>query len=528
MSQRVEASSNISICEKVLQQLAQWGVEDIIICAGARNAPFVVILEKSVGFNIFPFFEERSASFFALGMSQRKSRPVAVVTTSGTAVSELVSAAVEATYTQTPLIFLTADRPRSYRGTGAPQAIEQVGIFSRYVETCLDIESLEDKFSYDFWSRKGPLQLNVCLKEPLIDREVIKIDFAEYRQAPQAPPSLKPQKKYVQNAPLVIAGSMSPEQAQKMVPVLLAWGAPIYAEALSNLRGQESIQHLLIRSGDSNIRQLFIKGMLHSVIRIGGIPTLRFWRDLEEAFSEVSVVALSEAEFTGLSRPSKLVLGLENFSRIQIEWAQDFRQKIFQEDEVRRAKLQSMIQHLPQSEISLLDALAKKIEGNIYIGNSLPIREWDLIDSYLSQHLRISGNRGANGIDGQISSFLGGIGSGIKENWGIFGDLTTLYDLTSLAFKPHLPDATVRIVVMNNSGGMIFKEMFQDKKLFLNEHRINFFHWAQMFGFEYLKVTEKDQLQELHLAKLPPHLIIEICPDAKQSQTFWSQYRSLL
>ena len=135
---------NIALSKKILQALAEKGVEDILICAGARNSPLVMQLQQSAGFRLWSFYDERSAGFFALGRSQRKQKPVAVITTSGTAVAELLPSSVEATYTQTPLIFVTADRPRSYRGTGAPQSIDQVGLFFKYVETCVDIAALKE------------------------------------------------------------------------------------------------------------------------------------------------------------------------------------------------------------------------------------------------------------------------------------------------------------------------------------------------------------------------------------------------
>ena len=112
---------NLQLAEKVITEVVQLGVHEFCLCAGARNSPLVVLLEKAKGIRVHSFFEERSASFFALGRTKKTGRPVAIVTTSGTAVAELLPAAVEATYTGQPLLFITADRPRDYRGKGAPQ-----------------------------------------------------------------------------------------------------------------------------------------------------------------------------------------------------------------------------------------------------------------------------------------------------------------------------------------------------------------------------------------------------------------------
>ncbi|MBI4126516.1 MAG: 2-succinyl-5-enolpyruvyl-6-hydroxy-3-cyclohexene-1-carboxylate synthase, partial [Deltaproteobacteria bacterium] len=125
--------TNIARAEQVLEVLAACGVADICLCPGGRNSPFVTVLGKSQGFRLFTFPEERTAAFFALGRARATKRPVAVMTTSGTAVAELLPATIEAFYSGVPLVLVTADRPKSYRGTGAPQAIEQSDLFGVYV-----------------------------------------------------------------------------------------------------------------------------------------------------------------------------------------------------------------------------------------------------------------------------------------------------------------------------------------------------------------------------------------------------------
>jgi 2-succinyl-5-enolpyruvyl-6-hydroxy-3-cyclohexene-1-carboxylate synthase len=113
------------LLQQTLQTLADLGVREVCVAAGARNAPLVAALLNSRGVKIWNFFEERSAAFFALGRIMADRQPVAVVTTSGTAAAELLPATIEAHYQGLPLVLVTADRPKSYRGSGAPQAIEQ-------------------------------------------------------------------------------------------------------------------------------------------------------------------------------------------------------------------------------------------------------------------------------------------------------------------------------------------------------------------------------------------------------------------
>ena len=149
--------SNLEIARGVLELVRSAGVEECCICSGSRNSPLIVVFSQS-DLHVYSFFDERSAAFFALGRAKLRERPVAVLTTSGTAVAETLPAAVEAYYSGVPLILVTADRPERYRGTGAPQAIEQEAIFGPYAS--------RDPAA---WDRSMPLHLNVPFDEPLLD-----------------------------------------------------------------------------------------------------------------------------------------------------------------------------------------------------------------------------------------------------------------------------------------------------------------------------------------------------------------------
>lgn len=168
---------NIAWTKNLIEKVSQWGVGEYIICAGARNAPLVKVLSAAHGIRLWNFFDERSAGFFALGRMKSQRRPVAVVTTSGTAVAELLPAVIEAHYSGLPLVIMSADRPRRYRKSGAPQSIEQVGLFSGYVDKSLDYVGGEDTFSDLSLSANAPTHINICYDEPLIDSEVSHFFF---------------------------------------------------------------------------------------------------------------------------------------------------------------------------------------------------------------------------------------------------------------------------------------------------------------------------------------------------------------
>ncbi|MDP9193952.1 MAG: thiamine pyrophosphate-binding protein, partial [Acidobacteriota bacterium] len=153
-----EAGLNLARASRLIDDVRAAGVTDFCVCAGSRNSPLLVVLGAREDVQLFSFVDERSAAFFAIGRAKLHSAPVAVVTTSGTAVAELLAATIEAFYSGIPLILISADRPARYRGTGAPQSIDQEGIFGGYAETELAM-----------WTRKRPLHINIEFDEPLID-----------------------------------------------------------------------------------------------------------------------------------------------------------------------------------------------------------------------------------------------------------------------------------------------------------------------------------------------------------------------
>jgi 2-succinyl-5-enolpyruvyl-6-hydroxy-3-cyclohexene-1-carboxylate synthase len=146
--------TNLGIAREILERVRAAGVTDFCVCGGSRNAPLLAVVSG----NVYTFVDERSAAFFALGRIKRDDRPVAVITTSGTAAAELLPATIEAYYSGAPLVLITADRPARFRGTAAPQSIEQVGLFGVYAAT-----------DFDRWNRRTPLHINVEFDEPLID-----------------------------------------------------------------------------------------------------------------------------------------------------------------------------------------------------------------------------------------------------------------------------------------------------------------------------------------------------------------------
>jgi 2-succinyl-5-enolpyruvyl-6-hydroxy-3-cyclohexene-1-carboxylate synthase len=148
---------NVDSARRLIEAVHAAGVREFVVCAGSRNSPLLAVL-GAMDVPLFSFVDERSAAFFALGRIKLHGSPVAVVTTSGTAVAEMLPAAIEAHYSGLPLILISADRPAAFRGTGAPQSIEQGALFGVYAETSLEA-----------WDAVRPLHLNIEFGEPLLD-----------------------------------------------------------------------------------------------------------------------------------------------------------------------------------------------------------------------------------------------------------------------------------------------------------------------------------------------------------------------
>ncbi|RME17494.1 MAG: 2-succinyl-5-enolpyruvyl-6-hydroxy-3-cyclohexene-1-carboxylate synthase, partial [Bdellovibrio sp.] len=308
--------NNQQRASKVLEKCFQSGVQSFCLCAGARNAPFVEELSH-VSVPVYQFFDERSAAFFALGKIKASGKPVAVVTTSGTAVAELLPATIEAYYSGHPLVLLTADRPPSYRGTGAPQAIEQLSFLKPYLRQQWDVfQEFQSFFKKEegFIHPFGPSQINTCFEEPLLDKSVYQknrpspLEFQKSwpcEEGNQDLLSFLEKKKRL----AVIVGELPEEFQESVLCFLKQLDCPVYAEALSGLR-EKSLDFLWRGSAESWAEALK-EFQCDGVLRLGGVPVMRFWRDLEH-LSNIDVFSVSHLPFSGLSRDSQLVVGLDN------------------------------------------------------------------------------------------------------------------------------------------------------------------------------------------------------------------------
>lgn len=505
------------------------GIGEYVVCAGARNAALVVALLRAEGVRVWPHFEERSAGFFALGRTVATGRPCAVVTTSGTAVAELLPAVVEAHYQGRPLVVISADRPAHFRGSGAPQAIEQPGIFGIYAGG-VDLATELAAGCFDGWSGRGPWHVNVCLEElaeadpPLGLPAAFAVPRAQFATAGLAG--------FLRDGLfrglVVMLGGLDPADREDVFHFLAELDVPVVADAASGLR--EALGRLVLADAD----RLLAGCWPGKVLRLGDVPVGRCWRDLED-HPEVEVFSVTRSGFSGLARPSQVVHA--EVARVirglgPVEPVGDVLD-LLPASTRRRAQLAELLEAWPDSEPGLLRTLSgyAATGSGVFLGNSLPVREWGMFAQDRLPVTNVRAARGANGIDGQLSHWLGA-SADEAQAWGVFGDLTTLYDLAAPALLGRVERGGRRLVVVNNGGGQIFGQVKALRGLpageldvLTNAHAHGFGAWARMWELGHVRIACGDDFDQLDSHAGP--LVVELVPNAAQTRGFWEAYAAL-
>ncbi len=496
---------------EMIDELLKAGCGDFVVCGGARNAGLVALLEAAEGLQVWKHFEERGAAFFALGRAKDHGQPCAVVTTSGTAVAECLPAVIEAHYTCKPLIVLSADRPVEFRGSGAPQVIEQEGIFGSYAAT-----------SFEEWDGRGPLHLNLPIEEGEVDFGPWKAEvegFLPERMSFEVRSLRDFLDSGVFRGIIAMVGGLEPEDREDAFYFLKELGIPVIADVNSGIR--EALGDLLVPE------RVFTGNLPGRVLRLGEVPVGRLWRDLED-HSGTEVLSICRNGLPGLARESKVIhaqVGRVIRGLGPVDFVGDVR------DDFLKARpmfglTDEKLESLPDSEpglVGLLSVYATTGES-LFIGNSLPIREWNDFGQRVTPYARVFANRGANGIDGQVSTWLGATAETV-DSWGVFGDLTALYDLAAPAMLPQVECQGRVLVVINNGGGKIFDHLPRLAELTDNQkgaivqpQEVSLKGWATMWGMDYLRIENREGFDDLEAGEKT--LLVELVPDPVQSEQF--------
>jgi len=507
----------------VVADCLKAGVREFVICAGARNAALIEVLaraEEAGKVKLWRHFEERSAGFFALGRTMDAGEPCAVVTTSGTAVAELLPAVIEAFYQARPLVAITADRPAAYRGTGAPQSIVQPGIFSGH--------------AYDGpiggWNGHGPIHWNVELEEEFdpqaLDFSTCQVgDFSPDRERLNVAALARWLREDAFRGLVVMIGGLEPSEREEVFHFCQALDAPVLTDATSGLR--EALQGLAIPDGDRVLRA----EPPGKILRLGEVPSGRFWRDLED-LPDASIWSVCRSGMPGLARSSNVLRG--PLDRVipalgPIEAVGDALDYLAHASR-RAARIEELLETYPDSEPALMRTLSiyASLGGSLFLGNSLPIREWNLFGQWERPVTEIRANRGANGIDGQLSTWLG-CSAQIEGAWAVVGDLTALYDLAAPFVLEQIDGRHRVLAVINNQGGRIFKRLPRLQTMnaravecMTNPQTADLSGFAQLWGMEHVRIRRVDDFDAFEPG--PKTTLLEILPNARETHKFWQSW----
>ncbi len=475
----------------VLQMISE-GIRDFVLSPGSRNAPLSIALYSAEAkglISLHVHIDERSAAFFALGISKASARPVALVCTSGTAVANYHPAILEAWHSQVPLLALTADRPARLRQTGANQTTLQAGIFIDAVSFSADVEDADFDFSsaLDFL-REGPVHLNLQFDEPLLPDD-------ESDWLVDARPALpKRREDYVveslslepSRGVIVVGHDRAGFTVDEVTAFAKKVGWPLIAE--DPLSFAQAVSHASLFLGADKVRN-----------------------DLKpECVIVIGRTTLSRSVNTFVkSSPSEIVIDprIENIDTKRVADQIFLRMPLLDEMEVDHEwhslwnlyseKTESLIPEIESwSEAAICRAIASSLpqDSTLYLSSSRPIRD---IEAFASPRSGIEtfANRGLAGIDGNISCALG-IASQRQSTTALIGDLSFLHDHNGLLLTE---DVALRIIVLNNDGGGIFSTLPQSgvdgfEKIFGTPHGFDLAAISKALRIKTSTITEQSEL----------------------------------
>jgi 2-succinyl-5-enolpyruvyl-6-hydroxy-3-cyclohexene-1-carboxylate synthase len=493
-------NGNTALASAFAEELARGGLRHAVVSPGSRSTPLAVALWRQPGIEVSVIVDERSAAFFALGAAQATGIPVPLLCTSGTAAANYHPAVCEADESGVPLIVLTADRPPELRGIGAGQTIDQIKLYGESVRWFCEVGSHEadDEGLLHYRSvacralaaargqtRPGPVHLNLPWREPLapvpVEDAVTATDPLALHGRDDRPLTavtsidLEPSAFLLEEVAghigdaisgVIVAGrQLDPELREPLAHLARASGFPILAEPTSQLRCGPHDRSRVISAYDLLLRdEHFARSVAPDlVLRFGEMPTskpLRAW--LSTSGADQIVIdpyggwnePTNRAAAVLRADPTELAAGWA--ARLEKEERPAPQRWLEAESAVREA-LGSALAGDEVSEPGLHAALGRAHrDGELaYTASSMPIRDQEAFLPSTGADVIFLSNRGANGIDGLLSSGIGAAHATGRPTTIVTGDLGLLHDVGGLAALRDV-STPVRIVVINNGGGGIF------------------------------------------------------------------------
>ncbi len=505
-----------------MDELARGGVEHVAVCPGSRSTPLSLAARHHPSLHVRVILDERDAGFWALGIAKASGRPAAVITTSGTAVANLLPAVVEASNAAVPLVLVTADRPEDLRGKGSNQTIEQEGIFGAFVRYEADlphpapnaVAALEAALSEGMAAAvgrcPGPVHLNQPLRKPLEPTPeeaqlLARIPPVAWAPRPRDLETLETSP--IEGKGIIVAGPgpVSPADALRIHTAAKTLGAQVLADPLSGLRTDGAICHY-----DAWIE--VVDPAPDWIIQFGAAPTskpLGSWlRRLDDRRIRIDETGRRWDEGHPQWIDGEPVAILEAMAASSPATGADPTWKRADE-----AAVHALDATGTEAEAVLAAAHhASATESTLFVGNSLAVRE---LDRYAGACPMVLGNRGASGIDGNLAT-IAGIADAAGPAIGVLGDLAFQHDVGGLAL---IQGTAARIVVVSNGGGAIFRHLpIADQtehfsEIFLTPQTFDIGAACAAFGVSHVRIPVVDTAKALD----GPTQVVEVVVDAKTS-----------
>lgn len=516
-----------TICRQAVDLLVLYGIRDVVLCPGNRNAPLTTAVERNPDLYGTVVCDERSAAFIALGMSIQSGRPVAVICTSGTAVLDLAPAVAEAYYRRVPLIVISADRPADMIDAGHPQTIRQPGALANIVKVSVDIDSAGDTERAEAFANRlmnqaldtamadayGPVHINIHIESPAStgDPAVMplprKIDVI--RPVPQLSTAAARKIGELISPPakvMILAGFMSPDtKINRAIGRLAAIpNIAVLAEETSNIHHPDVIFNIdavlasmpaglagdllpdvVITLGGSLVSSRMAKWLADSNVRHWSVDDSPY---LQDTFGRL------ERRFAMPARSflPQLASAMQPYSASDSDYGESWR-KIAEEVKIKTKKYANNA--LWSDFRAVHEALAMLPAGwNVHLSNGMSVRIAETADC--SHIHRIECNRGVSGIDGSTSTAIGSALVTDTPTLLITGDMSAQYDMGALAF-PDIPP-TFRMVVLSNGGGNIFRvvkstcNLPERERCFACDVNLPLRELAGAFGFDYYESADAE------------------------------------
>ncbi len=548
------------------EEIVRAGVAHACIMPGARSTPLALTLATQPGLRAWSHIDERSGAFFALGIAKASRRPVAVVCTSGTAAANLLPAVVEACYAHTPLLLLTADRPPELRDCGAAQTIDQIKLFGTHVKWAAEVGSGEAGVRYfravaaqavarACAAAPGPVHLNFPFREPLLPtagaREAPTLGLPGPASTSVSPSIAAPAATAARALAATLAATprglitcgphdAGDDLAAAVTDLAKRLGYPVLADPTSQCRSGSHDRSMVLDAYDSLFRHPTFADRFAPdlILRFGPLPTSKAFTNYVQQHPRCRQLVLdplspwndptaTAAEMLPWD-PVTACAALNTHLRVaapsgDAEWASTWSRASHAARGALHRQLDSMHELFEGKVFAQLAELLPD-GASVYVGNSMPVRDLETFWAAGSRRIRFLCNRGANGIDGFVSSGLGAAAVSAGPLIMVTGDVGFYHDLNGLlAAKRHRLRAL--IILINNDGGGIFSFLPQAQcndalaEYFVTPHGLDFRGVTEMYGCRFTRVASWHQFRSAVLTALTADAtsVIEVPSDRERN-----------